>query len=281
MRESTRTISLWKVAAVVPLLGAAEVSAGGHSIEVGEFSEFDPIVEINATDGDVGFHMLLDGDPWRIARVYDPKGRRLISGYAAGPLRRQGITEFFLESAEPLCWDDPEEEDERIVTVSEFIKRFRAGEYKAFGWTIENVFLYSTGELTHALPAAPEVRIEVDSEDEDGEVEVTVHFGPGDDLGRCAFDDADIPDPASVPVVRWEVVVEPDDEAVEEAGLVFSKFTVQLLGRERSVEVPEEFLAPYLAAGITEFKGEVGAKEASGNQTFTEIEFEIGEDEED
>ncbi len=273
MIKQMRGLSLWKAAAVVPLLGT------GTAWAAGEFSEFEPIVEINATDGDVGFHMLLDGDPWRVASVYDPRGRRVITGYAGGPLRKQGVTEFFLESAEPLCWDDPEEEGERIVTVAQFVKRFRAGDYKAYGWTIDNELLFSMGELTHALPAAPEVRIEVD--DDDGEVEVTVHFAPGSDLGRCAFDDAGIPDPAGVPVVRWEVVVEPDDDAVEEAGLEFSKFTVQLLGDERSVEVPEEFLEPYLDAGVTEFKGEVGAKEESGNQTFTEIEFEIGEDDDE
>lgn len=280
MIKPSKGLSLWKAAAVIPLFGAASSWAGGWVPEVDEFSEFEPIVEINATDGDVGFHMLLDGDPWRFAKVYDPRWLRLISGYAGGPLNRQGITEFFLESAEPLCWDDPEEEGERIITVAQFIRRFQAGTYTAFGWTIENTMLRSEGELTHALPAAPVVEIEVITEDEDGEVEVVVHFAPGTDLGQCAFDDADIPDPASVPVVRWEVVVEPDDDAVEEAGLPFAKFTVQLLGDERSVEVPEEFLEPYLDAGITEFKGEVGAKEASGNQTFTEIEFEIGEDEE-
>ena len=50
------------------LLSAAHTPmllAGNHE----PFDEFVPIVEINATDGDVGFHVLLDGEGWRVANV--------------------------------------------------------------------------------------------------------------------------------------------------------------------------------------------------------------------
>ena len=263
------------------LAGATAAVAEGPRGDLGEFDEFDPIVEINATDGDVGFHMLLDGDAWRSATVFDPGWRRVVTGVAAGGLRKQGITELFLESAEPLCWNDPEEPDAEVVTVVDFLKRFRAGTYTAFGWTIDRELIRSAGELTHSLPAAPDVAVDTEV-DEDGEIEVTINWTPGHDLGRCAFDDADIPDPAGVQVVRWEVVVEPDEDAVDQAGLPFGVFSVELQAHARSVEVPEEFVEAWVDAGITGFKVEVGAKEESGNQTFTELQFELdGEDDEE
>ena len=247
--------------------------------DLGEFDEFDPIVEINATDGDVGFHMLLDGDAWRLAQVYDPRWRRVVTGLASGGLARQGITEFFLESAEPSCWEDPEEPDAEVVTVADFVRRFSAGTYHAFGWTLDRELISSDAELTHRLPAAPEVYVDVEEED-DGEVEVTIGWNPGEDLGRCAFDEDDLPvHPAGVQVVRWEIVVEPEEEAADEDGLPFGVFMVQLQADARKVEVPEEFIQTWLAAGITAFKVEVGAREESGNQTFTEVEFDLDGDE--
>jgi hypothetical protein len=55
----------------------------------------------------------------------------------------------------------------------------------------------------------------------------------------------------------------------------FGKLTVQLPAGVMSLVVPAEFMGPYLDAGVEDFKGEVGAREASGNQTFTEIEFSV------
>lgn len=263
------------------IFGAAAALAQGPRGELGEFEEFDPIVEINATDGDVGFHMLLDGDAWRSATVFDPGWRRVVRGKASGGLRKQGITEFFLESAEPLCWHDPEEPDAEVVTVADFVRRFRAGTYTAFGWTIDREVIRSAAELTHNLPAAPDIAVDTEV-DEDGELEVTINWTPGHDLGRCAFDDADIPDPAGVQIVRWEVVVEPDEDAADATGLPFGVFSVQLQAHARSVEVPEEFIEGWMDAGVTAFKVEVGAREESGNQTFTEVEVEVGgEDDEE
>ena len=89
---------------------------------------------------------------------------------------------------------------------------------------------------------------------------------------------------AEVEVVRWEIVVEPDEDQVEEAGVVFGVFSVQLPGDVNEVEVPEERGERYVAAGVTIFKYEVGATEESGNQTFPEDEFDIfgeGEEEEE
>ena len=249
--------------AVTPNLATAE-----------EFSAFDPIVEINATDGDVGFHVLLDGDPWKRAKIYDGDGDRMFKGIGTDDLDEQGITELFMESAEPPCWDDGEVDEDEIVTVEEFMERFEAGTYSARGRTIDGERLTAEGVLTHDLPAAPHTEYAIDGD------EVTISWSGGDDLGNCAVPDG--MDPGSVDVVRWEVVVEPNVDELPGGelppGVPFGKLTIQLPADVTSLEVPDEFMAPYLDADVTEFKGEVGAKEVSGNQTFTEFEFSTDEE---
>jgi hypothetical protein len=242
-----------------------------------KFEEFVPIVEINATDGDIGFHVLLDGDGWNVAKIYDSEWDRMLKVRGTDDLDEQGITELFIESSEPLCWDDGEVDPEDIVTLAEFIDRFEAGMYHARGYTLEGDMLHAHARLTHNLPAAPanvEVTFEMDEEDDDIEVEIS--WEGGDDLGNCAFDDVDITPPGDVVVTRWEIVVEPEEDEIPK-GMAISKFMVQLPGDvdELEVEVSEDFIEAYLEAGVTTFKYEIGAREASGNQTFTEGEFEI------
>jgi hypothetical protein len=245
------------------------------SAEAGEFSKFEPIVEINASDGDIGFHVLLDGEGWKLAQIYDSDWDKIFRAQGTDDFEEQGVTELFMESAEPLCWEDPEADpDEEIVTLEEFVERFEAGVYHARGKTIDNEPLTAEGELTHNLPAAPVTGVEIEFEDDDMEVEI--NWEVGTDLGNCEFPEGLIPDPASVEVVLWEVAIEPDPDQVPE-GMDAGKLTLQLPGEVFEVEVPEEFIEAWLAAGVTQFKFEVGAREASGNQTFTEDTFEIVE----
>ncbi len=85
--------------------------------------------------------------------------------------------------------------------------------------------------------------------------------------------------------MRWEVVLEPNEDELDGGelpeGLAFAVFSIQLPAdsddwtSEMSVVVPQEYVDAYLDEGVNQFKYEVGAKEESGNQTFTEEEFEI------
>lgn len=259
-----------------------------------EFSEALVLVEINATDGDVGFHALLDGDPWRWARIDDPDGRRLFSAKAKGPLRDQGLTENFFESAEPVCLpEDAEEDDEPVVTLAEFLARFPEGEYDFRGRTLDGEALRSTAELTYDLPAAPDIDLtdEVAFPFDPMMPELTpviLMWEPGDDLGEKCHDQALvdmglISDPAGVEVVLWEAVLEPADDEVLDPE---RKVAVQLRGDQDSFTVPPEYLASLwddaAEDGVLWVKFEVGAREASGNQTFSEGEFCLyAEDEED
>lgn len=253
-------------------LGAAGLLlAGAASVWAGEpFDEFGPLIEINATDGDVGFHTLLDGPAWKTAKLYDSDWDRMLKVRGTDDLDEQGLTEIFFESAEPLCWDDGSGDE--VVTLEEFLDRFEAGTYRARGRTLDNERLYADAELTHNLPGAPVVEVVV--EFEDGDIDVELSWNVGSDLGECLYPAGLIPDPASVPVVRWEIVVEPDEDQIPE-GVAFSKFSAQVPGHISELQVSEEFIEAFTELGVDTFKYEVGAKEASGNQTFTEGEFEI------
>ncbi len=45
------------------LVAAALVALPAVAIAAEEFDEFEPFIEINATDGDIGFHVLLTEKP--------------------------------------------------------------------------------------------------------------------------------------------------------------------------------------------------------------------------
>jgi hypothetical protein len=241
-----------------------------------EFSESKVIIEINATDGDAGFHAKFDGGAWAMVMMEDPDGNIIFSQEAIGSLADQGITENFFESAEPLCEMDEEEPDEEVVTLAEFLERFPEGEYSFAGFTIEDEFISGTAELTFNLPAAPDISATEDAEFGADET-VVISWAAGDDLGeKChdqsLIDDGTITDPADVEVVGWELVVEPDDEEAADPLRVYS---VQLPPSQTAMSVPGGFFTQYLADGFNVFKFEVGAKEESGNQTFSEGVFEI------
>ena len=82
----------------------AEVSAwlkgSRNVIELGDASI---IIEVNATDGDAGFQIFLDGDGWRNARVYDSNGVRILKVTVTAPADTTMVTlpeEFLVEGTE-------------------------------------------------------------------------------------------------------------------------------------------------------------------------------------
>jgi hypothetical protein len=245
--------------------------------ETVEFSEGKVIIEINATDGDVGFHALFDADAWKWVAMTDPEGNRIFTEKASENLREQGLTENFFESAEPLCEEDEEEPDELVVTLGEFLLRFPEGDYRVRANNNEGDRVLGFFELTYNLPAMPDTSL---TEEEMAIDEVVIAWMPGTDLGDACHDqdlvdDGIIPDPGSVEVVGWEVVVvAADDEASDPE----RHFSIQLPPEITSISVPEVFFQPFVDSGFTEMKFEVGAIEESGNQTFAEGEFEISID---
>jgi len=256
-----------------------------------DFGECKVLVEINSTDGDIGFHFLMDGDNLRYASLFNPNHRKIFSYSTRRELRKQFLTETFAESAEPLCFDptldeDEENDDEDFVTLEEFTDRWTTGKYRFYGigegWELSKGASY----LTFDLPAAPNL----DEEDDYGYDESIISWGRGDDLGECS-DGMELLEtaPEDVPVAIWEVVLEvdideEDIETPEEQAIANSKFVVRIpedtAELEFEVEVPEDFLASL--PDNTPAKVEVGAIGFDDNATFSETDEiclnEVGED---
>ncbi|NNE04480.1 MAG: hypothetical protein HKO64_08955 [Xanthomonadales bacterium] len=238
----------------------------------GDFGECKALVEINSSDGDIGFHFLMDGNDLNSAMLIDPDDEVIFAYMVDGPLLDQKLTETFAESAEPLCFDpalddDDENDDEHFVTIEEFLSRWTPGVYTFSGLSDEDEVSEGASLLTFELPAAPE-----DLEYDDG----VISWSPGEDLGECADAEAlDALVPAMLPVhpedvgvYAWEVVLEPDVE--DESPLSGKKFTVRIPGDAELLEVsvPEDYLAAL--PDNTPAKIEVGAIGADDNATFSE-----------
>ena len=242
--------------AVLLLASVAPARAGGDEEEI-PFDEADVYFELNDTDGDLGIHALIDGEPWKTLAIENPNERENLQIRLRGALRSQGLTELFFESAEPTF-------DE--LAPEEFFARFPEGEYEIEGTTIEGDELESTAIVTHLLPAPPEIEVNGEALPEDcdeGPVPVVnepfvVRWDPvafsHPELGRTG---------EAIEVVRYELVVE-REEPTE------LKITVVLPPDVTEVELPWGLIDPG-----DEIKVEVLVREESGNQTATESCFEV------
>ena len=115
-----------------------------HELPEIPFSEAHLFFELNNTDGDLGIHSKIDGEPWSKIEIEDPNERRMLVVRNSGRLRRQGLTELFFESAEPTF-------DE--LNPKTFFRRFPEGTYEISGYTLDQRELESETELTHVMPA--------------------------------------------------------------------------------------------------------------------------------
>ncbi len=268
------------------------VGSGGLSSTepCGDFGECKALVEINSSDGDIGFHFLADGDDLKSAAIMDPLGRVIFADEAGGPLLQQRFTEVFVESAEPSCRREEDEEDdedegddsdddeddedgtdtaaaERVVTLKEFLRRWTEGTYRFRGIGRRGELNGATS-LTFQLPAAPQdVAF-------DGSV---VSWARGDDLGECgSFAELNSlvaegslwKHPVDVAIASWEIVLEPDvEDGVITGGHVY-RVRVRGSISPLQVSVPSDYLQSLPAD--TPLKIEVGAIGWDDNATFTE-----------
>jgi hypothetical protein len=230
-----------------------------------ELDECRVLIEINASDGDIGFHALLDAEGWREARIHDPDGNKIFEESPGKNLREQTLTENFFESAEPPCWWEADNEDvdwdeDEVATLEEFLERFPAGAYEFRNKLEGGEELAGSTILTHVIPAAP---VDVDF---DGEVITWGYDVEAEEvLGQC-----EVPEGLVIAenLAAFEVVLEPEDDEFSAF-----KFTVQVPPEVNQVSVPTEYLMALPEE--TELKVEVGAielrpNESFGNQTFTE-----------
>lgn len=269
MRRNRRSFTILPVAMGVALGFIASIVAATEPCD--DFEECKALIEINATDGDIGFHFLMDSDGVLAGRIDDPNGAKVFEDKAKGPLAEQKLTETFAESAEPLCWEDPDADpDEEIVTLEEFLGRWTPGTYAYSGKGVGGEKLEGETDLTFEIPAAPS---DVDFDEATG----VISWDAGDDLGNCANAtelDALVAmgvlpvHPEDVDVDVWEVVLEPDVEDGDPTGTL--KFTVRVPGdvASKAVTVSADYLASL--PDDTPVKIEVGAIGGEDNATFTE-----------
>jgi hypothetical protein len=234
------------------------------------FDVADVYAELNDTDGDLGFHALIDGEAYKYLQIEDPRERNILNLLVRGRLRRQGLTELFFESAEP-----PFDE----LAPEQFFRRFREGMYEIEAITLEGDELESTDLFRHVMPAQPglqddgSVQIEVG-----GEADTVIKgkcddesplYGPVEVSGDTVLIDWDpvetshptIGDPGDIEVALYEVFVEVETDAGFESVL-----SVKLPPEVTEWTVPEEFID----LG-DEFKYEILVKEEEGgNQTAIE-----------
>lgn len=218
-----------------------------------EFSEAEVFFELNDTDGDLGIHASIDGGPYVRLEIEGPDERTLLVLSARGPLARQGMTQFFLESAEP-SFDELE--------PRKFFRRFPEGTYEIEGLTRDGKEFEAEVELSHVLAAPPD------------DVEVN---------GLAAAEDCDAPLPhVNQPVlIDWEPVTTSHPELGKDGPVVITRyqFFVEQGDVKFAIDLPPtvtEFAVPTaITAALGEFKFEIIARTATGNNTAVESCFVV------
>lgn len=215
----------------------ADQAAQDQSTRVLRYTTAQIRFEVNATAGDGGVQMKLDGEGWQVSRIYAPNGQLLLRVRADGAVGRMGVTELFFESAEP-SFD--------VLPLRQLLQRFPAGTYRIEGTSADGVAMRAVARLTHAIPGRPIV--------------VTPSEGAITDESSTVIDWNPVTRPAGIDIKGYEVIVEREapDRSLD---LFLPKWTTK-------VRIPPEFLQPG-----TDYKFEVLAIERSGNQTITEGEF--------
>ena len=197
------------------------------------------IVEVNATDGDAGLQVFLDAEPWNSLTISAPDGRTILAINGRGRLKNYGLTELFSESSEPPFDEFP---------LKRFKRLWPEGRYSFVGTTIEGERLVGRARLSHDIPDGPQIVSPADG----------AIVAPGNVVAGWN----PVPEPPGINVVGYRAIVEREDP--------LRVFSVDLPASVTSVTIPKEFLE-----SGTEYKLEVQAIEASGNQTLTEVTFSV------
>lgn len=213
-----------------------------------ELSEAEVFLELNDTDGDLGLHASIDGGPYTLLEIEDPRERTILRMYAGGALARQGLTQFFIESAEPTFDELPPER---------FFERFPAGRYEV-SISRDGQELEKSVRLSHVLAAPPSdvtVSRQHAAENCDAELLPVVAAPVVIDWEPVTTSHPDIGARGPVEISRYQFFVEQGDV----------KLAVDLPPTVTEFEVP----ASISSLGGT-FKFEIIARTKTGNNTAVE-----------
>jgi len=212
------------------------------------FAEAQVLLQLNDTDGDLGFHARIDGEPWKRVIIESPDERILFDVRLRRALRRQGLTELAFESAEPTF-------DELDPDV--FFDRFPEGDYEIEGKGFGGARYESTSTLSHLIPAAPD--------------NLSVS-------GLPAPDDCDdvIPLVSAPIVISWDEVDSNHDELGRAGDIEVDSYEVAIEAEtvDYTINVEGDVTEVALATGAIpsgeEVKYQVLVREAEGNESSAE-----------
>jgi len=243
MRKSVGALTLFLMAVVVLSVAAVapKSRAAGEENEI-PLSKARIIIEYNSTDEDVGVQVLLDGEPWKNMKIFNPDGRKILDITGTGSLKKQGLTELFFESSEPSLAEVP---------LEEFLARFPQGVYDFEGTTTEGEQIEGEATFTHVIPAGPVIVSPVSLTDDPPVVDpnnFVIDWKPVTQTLNGS---------GAIQIVGYQVIVGQVEPLRE--------LLIDLPASVTSLKVPPEF---FLQAN-TEHVFEVLAIEAGRNQTIT------------
>ena len=245
-----RLLGLLVFALVLGALTAPIVAGKQKSSQ--SFAQAELFVELNDTDGDLGFHAAIDGGTWTLLQVHDPSGRPLLGIESSGRLRSQGLTQLAFESQEP-SFDE--------LDPAMFFRRFPEGIYEIEalaqgGGTFRNQVRFS-----HVLAAPPQA---------------TVNGQPA-----VPCDAPVLPVALSPVLIDWEPVTESHPEIGKKGPVKISRYqffveqgdtklSMDLLPTVTEFEIPTSITS---AGGIWKF--EIIARTSANNNTAIESCFKM------
>jgi len=248
MGKGIRLPSLFLTAVVGLVLGVTTPAARGA-----ELSEAELFFELNDTDGDLGIHSSIDGGPYVLLEINNPADQTIFIVKAQGRLAAQGLTQLFLESAEPPF-------DKLAPEV--FFNRFPEGEYEIEATNRKGVEFGATVKLSQVL-AAPVDNVTVNgveaAEDCDDPNLPIVSKPITIDWDPVTTSHPEIGKSGPVEIVRYQFFVEQGEDL---------KFGVDLPPTQTKFRVPSEIIA--LGNKNEPFKFEIIARTADLNNTAIE-----------
>jgi hypothetical protein len=236
------------------LIGFLLVAGMTMSLRIGaqsvaRFTEAELFVELNDTDGDLGLHASIDGGPWTELEIEGPGDRVLLNLLSRGRLRSQGLTQLFLESAEPPFAE---------LAPAQFFRRFPEGRYEIEGRAQDGTEFESTAVLSHVLAAPPQ--------------NVTVAGVPAAESCDAAVLPI-VPAPVSI---RWDPVTRSHSTIGKRGRITVSRYQLFVEGEgvNLSLDLPPGVREFEIPRGVTdhgeEFKFEIVVRTTTGNNTAIE-----------
>ncbi|MDH3280190.1 MAG: hypothetical protein OEQ18_03560 [Gammaproteobacteria bacterium] len=261
MKKHTRALTVISAAAVGLTLGSTTAwSEGGAEPEL-ELATLKFFIEFNETDEDIGVQAVLGGEPYKRLVARDPNGSRILQLHPRRSLRRQGLSDFFFESAEPALSE---------FSMARFLRRFPEGVYEFETITLDDVEQDGDATFTHIIPAGPAIVSPTDGATgiDSGSplsivwqpVTTTTSLNPPQ--LACATDGS-----TACTIVAYQVIVTKDAE-----GERLRVYSVDMPPDATSATVPTDFMEP----GV-EYELEILAVEESDNQTISIVFFTTAE----